>query len=87
MLVTRLFGTTMPLIRYKMTDSPTIEWRHDASEAPAYRRITQLHGRSDVWFYYSISGVHNQNEKVKIHPIRPIHGDSRISSTTDCKWS
>jgi len=52
MLVTRLFGTTMPLIRYKMTDSPTIEWKLDASEAPAYRRITQLHGRSDVWFYY-----------------------------------
>lgn len=69
MLVTRLFGTTMPLIRYKMTDSPTIEWKLDASEAPAYRRITQLHGRSDVWFYYSIPCVQNQNEQVKIHPM------------------
>ena len=66
MLVTRLFGTTMPLIRYKMTDSPTIKWRLDASEAPAYRRITQLHGRSDVWFYYSIP---QKNEQVKIHPM------------------
>lgn len=69
MLVTRLFGTTMPLIRYKMTDSPTIEWKLDASEAPAYRRITQLHGRSDVWFYYSVCQGQDGEEEVKIHPM------------------
>lgn len=69
MIVTRLFDTTMPLIRYKMTDSPTIEWRLDGSEAPAYRRITQLHGRSDVWFYYNVCQGQDGEEEVKIHPM------------------
>ncbi|MEO0797005.1 MAG: hypothetical protein AAFX93_17750 [Verrucomicrobiota bacterium] len=51
LVVTRLFNKTFPLIRYVMTDSPVMA-KPGATDAPGYRRILELKGRSDVWFDY-----------------------------------
>ncbi|GHB96049.1 coenzyme F390 synthetase [Cerasicoccus arenae] len=57
LLVTRLYGNTLPLIRYELTDSLLIS-PHGSSNAPAYRRVSELAGRSDVWFLYGEQRVH-----------------------------
>lgn len=72
-LVTKLYGSVMTLIRYEMTDTLIIDEQPN-SDAPGYRRIVDIKGRSDSWFRYS--------NQLKIHPMvfRSVLGqDSRIS--------
>jgi phenylacetate-coenzyme A ligase PaaK-like adenylate-forming protein len=59
-LVTKLYGTVMPLVRYELTDSLII----DAGPNPdawGYRRIREIKGRSDAWFVYP--------GNIRIHPM------------------
>ncbi|MCG8586941.1 MAG: hypothetical protein MI757_19730 [Pirellulales bacterium] len=69
-LVTKLFGTAMPLIRYEMTDTLVID-NGPNPDAPGYRRVTEVKGRADAWFVYE-GGV-------KIHPMvfRSVLGQDR----------
>ncbi|WP_309382179.1 hypothetical protein [Cerasicoccus frondis] len=60
LVMTRFYGRAMPLIRYVMTDSPVVAAPSGQGEAPAYRRITEIRGRADVWFTYG---------GLKIHPM------------------
>lgn len=59
-LVTKLYGHVMPIIRYEMTDTVVIDGGPNP-DAPGYRRITDVKGRADTWFVY--------DGKVKIHPM------------------
>lgn len=59
-LVTKLCGTVMPLVRYEMTDTLILDDGPNP-DAPGYRRIVDIKGRSDAWFAYA--------GKVKIHPM------------------
>lgn len=69
-LVTKLYGHAMPLVRYEMTDALVIDDGPNP-DAPSYRRIVDIKGRSDAWFTYA-SGV-------KIHPMvfRDVLGQDR----------
>ncbi len=69
-LVTKLYGTAMPLIRYEMTDTLVIDDGPNP-DAPGYRRIADIKGRSDSWFVYS--------GNIKIHPMvfRGVLGQDR----------
>ncbi len=58
-LVTKLYGSTMPIIRYEMTDTLILD-DADNPDAPGVRRIQRIAGRADVWFDYG---------SVKIHPM------------------
>ncbi len=60
LIVTGLYGKALPMIRYVLTDSPVITGT-TGRNAPAYRRITEIRGRADVWFAYP--------GNVKIHPL------------------
>jgi len=70
LLVTKLFGHVMPMIRYEMTDTVIIN-DHNNPDAPGYRRIKEIKGRADAWFAY--------RDNVKIHPMvfRGILGQDR----------
>ena len=59
-LVTKLFGSVMPLLRYEMNDTLVIDDRPNP-DAPGYRRIVDIKGRSDSWFVYS--------GNLKVHPM------------------
>ena len=59
-LVTKLYGTVMPLIRYELTDSLIIDAGPNP-DAPGCRRIREVKGRSDAWFVYS--------GNIRIHPM------------------
>ncbi|MEM8953835.1 MAG: hypothetical protein AAGD22_06770 [Verrucomicrobiota bacterium] len=69
-LVTRLFGTVMPMIRYEMTDTMVFDLGENP-DAPGCRRVTEIKGRADNWFVYG--------EKLKIHPMifRGVLGQDR----------
>lgn len=60
LIVTRLYGTTMPMIRYVLTDSPVIS-PPGGKDAPGCRRITEIRGRADIWFTYE--------DGLKVHPM------------------
>jgi phenylacetate-CoA ligase len=60
MLVTKLFGDVMPMIRYEMTDTLILDDTPN-SDAPGYRRIRGIKGRSDAWFVYP--------GRIRIHPM------------------
>ncbi len=60
LLVTKLYGTVMPMIRYEVTDTVVIDGSPNP-DAPGYRRITDIKGRADNWFDYG--------GKTKIHPM------------------
>jgi phenylacetate-CoA ligase len=68
-LVTKLYGTVMPLIRYELTDSLILA--EPNPEVPGCRRIREIKGRSDAWFVYP--------GNVRIHPMcfRGILGQDR----------
>lgn len=51
MLVTKLFGDAMPMIRYEMTDALILDDSPNP-DAPGLRRIRGIKGRSDAWFVY-----------------------------------
>jgi len=51
MLVTKLFGEIMPMIRYEMTDALILD-ESPNPDAPGLRRIHGIKGRSDAWFTY-----------------------------------
>ena len=59
-LVTKLYGSVMPLIRYELTDSLVIDAGPNP-DAPGCRRIREVKGRSDAWFVYS--------GNIRIHPM------------------
>jgi phenylacetate-CoA ligase len=59
-LVTKLYGTVMPLIRYELADSLIIDAGPNP-DAPGCRRIREVKGRSDAWFVYS--------GNIRIHPM------------------
>ena len=59
-LVTKLYGSVMPLIRYELTDSLVIDPGPNP-DAPGCRLIREVKGRSDDWFVYSGS--------IRIHPM------------------
>ncbi len=69
-LVTKLFGSVMPMVRYEMTDTLVIDDGPNP-DAPGYRRIVDIKGRSDDWFVYP--------GNVKIHPMvfRRVLGQDR----------
>ncbi len=60
LLVTKLYGQAMPMIRYELTDTVIIDGEPNP-DAPGYRRITDIKGRADNWFFYGT--------KTKIHPM------------------
>jgi phenylacetate-coenzyme A ligase PaaK-like adenylate-forming protein len=60
LLVTKLYGQVMPMIRYELTDTVIIDGGPNP-DAPGYRRITDIKGRADNWFVYE--------DKQKIHPM------------------
>jgi phenylacetate-coenzyme A ligase PaaK-like adenylate-forming protein len=68
-LVTKLYGTVMPLIRYELTDSLILA--EPNPEVPGCRRIREIKGRSDAWFVYP--------GNIRIHPMsfRGILGQDR----------
>ena len=70
LLVTKLYGHVMPMIRYEMTDTVIID-EGENPDAPGYRRIKEIKGRADAWFVYP--------NKVKIHPMvfRGVLGQDR----------
>ena len=70
LLVTKLYGHVMPLIRYEMTDTVIIDEGYN-SDAPGYRRIKEIKGRADVWFIYG--------HDLKVHPMvfRGVLGQER----------
>lgn len=59
-LVTKLYGSVMPLLRYEMTDTLVIDDGPNP-DAPGYRRIVDIKGRSDSWFVYA--------GNLRIHPM------------------
>ena len=59
-LVTKLYGTVMPLIRYELMDSLIIDAGPNP-DAPGCRRIREVKGRADAWFVYS--------GNIRIHPM------------------
>ena len=69
-LVTKLYGTVMPLIRYELADSLIIDAGPNP-DAPGCRRIREVKGRSDAWFIYS--------GNIRIHPMsfRGVLGQER----------
>lgn len=69
-LVTKLCGTVMPLVRYVMTDTLVLDDGPNP-DAPGYRRIVDIKGRSDAWFVYA--------GDIKIHPMvfRSVLGQDR----------
>jgi len=69
-LVTKLFGNAMPLVRYELTDTLVIDDGPNP-DAPGYRRIVDIKGRADAWFVYP--------GNVKIHPMvfRGVLGQDR----------
>ena len=69
-LVTKLYGTVMPLIRYEWTDSLIIDAGPNP-DGPGCRRIREVKGRSDAWFVYA--------GNIRIHPMsfRGILGQDR----------
>jgi phenylacetate-coenzyme A ligase PaaK-like adenylate-forming protein len=72
-VVTKLYGTVMPLIRYELTDSLVIDAGPNP-DAPGCRRIREIKGRSDAWFVYP--------GDIRIHPMtfRAVLGqDTHIS--------
>ena len=70
LLVTKLCGYVMPMIRYEMTDTVIIDDAENP-DAPGFRRVKEIKGRADVWFEYP--------NKVKIHPMvfRGVLGQDR----------
>jgi phenylacetate-CoA ligase len=69
-LVTKLYGTVMPLIRYELTDALIIDTGPNP-DAPGCRRIREVKGRSDAWFVYP--------GNIRIHPMtfRDVLGQDR----------
>jgi phenylacetate-coenzyme A ligase PaaK-like adenylate-forming protein len=71
-LVTSLFGRTLPLIRYELTDVP-IPGKRPCSCGAAFPLITSVKGRSDDIFIYP--------NNIQIHPLvfrTPLGQNSRI---------
>ena len=70
LLVTKLCGQVMPMVRYEMTDTVIID-DSENPDAPGYRRIKEIKGRADAWFAYP--------HDVKIHPMvfRSVLGQDR----------
>ena len=70
LLVTKLYGHVMPLLRYEMTDTVIID-DSENPDAPGYRRIKEIKGRADAWFIYPTN--------IKIHPMvfRGVLGQDR----------
>ena len=70
LLVTKLYGHAMPIIRYEMTDTVIID-QSENPDAPGYSRIKEIKGRADAWFVY--------RNNVKIHPMvfRGVLGQDR----------
>ena len=70
LLVTKLCGHVMPMIRYEMTDTVIID-DGENPDAPGYRRVKEIKGRADVWFEY--------DNNLKIHPMvfRGVLGQDR----------
>ncbi|MEM8680251.1 MAG: hypothetical protein AAGF97_12960 [Planctomycetota bacterium] len=60
LLVTRLFGPVMPLIRYELTDTVVLDSGENL-DAPGMRRIVEIKGRADGGFVYA--------GDVRIHPM------------------
>ncbi|MEM9728547.1 MAG: hypothetical protein AAF997_08175 [Myxococcota bacterium] len=56
-LVTRLYGSTMPLIRYEMTDTLILD-EGPNPDAIGCRRVVRIEGRADVWFVYGDTKIH-----------------------------
>lgn len=69
-LVTKLYGRAMPLLRYEMTDMLVIDDGPNP-DAPGYRRMVDIKGRTDSWFVYP--------GQLKIHPMvfRGVLGQDR----------
>jgi phenylacetate-CoA ligase len=81
-LVTKLYGTVMPLIRYELTDSLIIDAGPNP-DGPGCRRIREVKGRSDAWFVYA--------GNIRIHPMsfrgipRPGSAHQRISGAANAE--
>ena len=85
-LVTKLYGTVMPLIRYELTDSLIIDAGPNP-DAPGCRRIREIRGRSDAWFVYpgdirihpmSFRGVLGQDTHISEYQVQQTPSGARV---------
>ena len=56
-LVTKLYGSVMPMIRYELTDTVIIDGGPNP-DVPGCRRIVDIKGRADDWFVYGAKKIH-----------------------------
>jgi phenylacetate-CoA ligase len=84
-LVTKLYGTVMPLIRYELTDSLILA--EPNPEVPGCRRIREIKGRSDAWFVYPgnvrihpmcFRGILGQDRQVSEYQVQQTLGGARV---------
>ena len=85
-LVTKLYGTVMPLIRYELTDSLILDAGPNP-DAVGCRRIREVKGRSDAWFVYSgnirihpmsFRGVLGQNPHISEYQVQQTPDGARV---------
>lgn len=94
-LVTKLFGTVMPLIRYELTDSLILDPGPNP-DAPGCRRIREIKGRSDAWFAYpgnirihpmSFRGILGQHRQIREYQVRQTPDGARVLVIVDGSFS
>ena len=90
-LVTKLYGTVMPLIRYELTDSLILDASPNA-DAPGCRRIREITGRSDAWFVYtgnirihpmSFRNVLGQDQQITEYQVQQTQHGARVLAIAD----
>ena len=93
-LVTKLYGTVMPLIRYELTDSLILAGPNP--DAVGCRRIREVKGRSDAWFVYSgnirihpmsFRGVLGQNPHISEYQVQQTPDGARVLAIVDGSFS
>lgn len=80
-LVTKLYGATMPIIRYEMTDTLILDDGPNP-DAPGVRRIKRIEGRADVWFVYGPTKVHPMVFRDVLGQLQSI-GEYQVQQTID----
>ena len=78
-LVTKLYGAVMPLIRYELTDALILA--EPNREVPGCRRIHEIKGRSDAWFIYP-GQYSDPSDEFSWRP-RPGSARQRVSGAAD----
>jgi phenylacetate-CoA ligase len=94
-LVTKLFGSVMPLIRYELTDSLILDAGPNP-DAPGCRGIREIKGRSDAWFAYpgnirihpmSFRGVLGQYRQIREYQVQQTQDGAHVLLIADDPFS